>query len=167
MNGLSTKELEIIAYLEFDGKYFFTRDDVKHFFETKNQERHTFYKLLKKGRIEKLNKIKYYLVPIKAKSGKWAEWSFIIVDEVMNGEDYFIGGWAAANYWKLTDQVPMKTEVYSTKRQGKKKFLTTSIIFRRTSSKRLNKAVTKKIDNHTFKILSKEESKKWLSQRNY
>lgn len=165
IKGLSDKEMEIIANLEFSKKYFFTRDDIKSHFKTYNQIRHTIHKLIQKGRIIQLNRNKYYLVPIKAKSGKWAESSFVLIDEIMNSENYFIGGWAAANYWKLTDQIPMKMEVYSTKRQGKDKILSTSIIFRRTTKNKISRAITQTIDQHEFKIMNKKEMKKWMKLR--
>lgn len=165
MKGLSSKEMEIVAYLEFEEKYFFSKDDIKRFFSTYNQTRHTTYKLLKKGRIVSLNKKKYYLIPVKAKTGKWYENSFVIADEVMEGKDYFIGGWAAAHYWRLTDQVPMKIEVYTPKRQGTKKFLTTTIIFRRTTQKNLKNSVIEKINGHEFRILKKEESERWMKSK--
>ena len=165
MQGLSKKETEIIAELEFKERYYFTRDDIKHHFKKDSQMRHTLHKLLKKERIVSLNKNKYYLIPIKARKGKWADDSFIIADEIFNGENYFIGGWAAANYYRLTDQIPMKIEVYTTKRQGTKKIINTTFIFRRTTKHRINKVVTKKIGGHDFKIINKKEAKKWLSLR--
>src|SRR3989338_7615917 len=106
MEGLSKKETEVIAQLEFDENYYFTRENIKHHFEKESQMRHTIHKLLKKQIIVTLNKNKYYLIPIKARKGKWADDSFIIADEVCNGKNYFIGGWAAAQFWKLTDQIP-------------------------------------------------------------
>lgn len=167
MKGLSKTEMKLISRLEFEKKYFFTSKDVDKISKNKTQRYNIIKNLLKKGRIEKLNKTKYYLVPVKAIQGKWAEWTFIIVDEVMDGKDYFIGGWAAANYWGLTEQVPMKTEVYTTKRQGTKKFVSAIIIFRRTTPKRLQQAVKRTIKGHEFKILNKEESKKWLSKQDW
>ena len=166
MEGLSKTEMKVVAELEFVKKYFFTRDDIKHHFSSDSSMRHTIHKLLLKERIISLNKNKYYLIPVKAKTGKWADDAFILADEIMNGEDYFIGGWASANYWRLTDQIPAKIEVYSLKRYGKKTILNTPFIFRKTTEKRLKQAVSKKIEGHPFKILSKEESKKWLSKRN-
>lgn len=165
MKGLSAKEMEIVSHLEFEKKYFFTREDVSDFFTTNNQQRHRFHKLLQKERIVKLNKDKYYLIPVRAKTGKWAEDSFVIIDEVMNGEDYFIGGWAAANYWGLTEQVSARIEVYTTKRQGIKQYLTTTIIFKRTTKERLKSAVTEFVHQHTVQILNKEECKKWLTSK--
>ena len=165
MKGLSDKEMEIVSDLEFSKKYFFTKDDIKSHFKTYNQIRHTIHKLIQKERIIKLNKSKYYLVPIKAKTGKWTEDSFILIDEIMNGKDYFIGGWAAANYYKLTDQIAMKIEVYTTKRQGRYRILTTTIIFRRTTKNRIKKAIDKQTYNPNFKIMNIEEMKKWIKLR--
>ena len=165
IKGLSKKETQIIAWLEFYQKYFFNIEDIKHFFKNKGQRYNTIKNLLKKKRIVKLNKEKYYLVPIKAKSGGWAEDSFIIADEIMNGKDYFIGGWSAANYWRLTDQIPFWVEVFSTKRQGKQKILNTGFIFRRTTPKKIKKAIVKKVNNHQFIIMNKKEMKTWMKLR--
>ena len=94
-----------------------------------------------------------------------SEDSFILIDEIMNGSGYYIGGWASANYWGLTEQVPMKIETFTTKRNGIKKYLTTTIIFKRTTKARIKNAVVQTINNHKFRILGKEESKKWLKSR--
>lgn len=165
MNGVSKKEMEIVSSLEFQKKYFFTSDEVDTFAKDKTQRYNIIKNLLKKKRIIKLNQKKYYLVPVMAKSGQWTENSFILADELFNGEDYFISGWAAANYWRLTDQIPMKIEVSSTKRQGKHTFLTTSFIFRRTSKKKAKRAITEHINDHPFKIMNKEEMKEWMKKR--
>lgn len=166
MKGLSKKETEIIAELEFNDKYYFNRDDIKHHFEKESQMRHTIHKLLGKKRIVSLNKNKYYLIPIKARKGKWAQDPFILADEIFNGKDYFIGGWASANYWRLTDQIPMKIEIYTTKRQGIQKILNTTYIFKRTTQKRIQKSVIKRIKGHKFKMLNLEETKEWMKSRN-
>lgn len=167
ITSLSQKQVEIIAWLEFYHKYFFTIQDISHFFSNTKQRYNIIQRLLRKRRILKLNKTKYYLVPIKAKSGGWSEDAFILADEIMNGKDYFIGGWAAANYWRLTDQIPFWTEVYTTKRQGKRKILNTGFIFRRTTHQRIKKANLRKINKHTYRIMSKGEMKKWMKLREY
>ena len=164
---LSQKEVEIIAWLEFYQKYFFIIKDIEHFFADKKQRYNTIQRLLKKKRIVKLNKDKYYLIPIKARTGGWAEDSFIIADEIFNGKNYFIGGWSAANYWRITDQIPFWIEVFTTKRQGKKVLLNTKFIFKRTTLKKIKKAIVKKIDEHTFLIMNKKEMKKWMRLREF
>ncbi len=173
MIGLSKKETEVIADLEFQEKYFFVKEDIEKHFLDKKQMSNTLHLLKKKKRIIKLNRSKYYLIPIKARNGKWSVHPFRIIDEIMNGKDYFIGGWAAGNFWQLTDQIPMKYEVYTTRRQGTITVLNTTIIFKRTTKKNLEKTniMDSYIDKRgyirpiTFKILSKEESAKWLKSR--
>lgn len=163
--GLSKKEIEIVASLEFHENYFFVINDVKQFFENKTQQYNVIKNLIRKKRIVKLNREKYYLIPIKAKSGTWSEHPHIIADEIFNGKDYFIGGWGAANYWRLTDQIPFRYDIYTTKRQGRTNVLNTRFVFHRTTQNKVNRAVTKKIEKHPFRILNKKEMKKWMKLR--
>ena len=165
MKQLSKKEVEIIAKLEFDRKYFFKREDVKDFFTSSQQISDFIYGLRSKERIIKINRRKYYLIPMKAKSGGWSEDPFIIADEICDGKDYVIRGWAAANYWKLTDQIPMQYDVYTIRRQGKTRIMNARFKFRRTTKKRVERAVTQEISGHSFKIMSKTEAKKWMKSR--
>ena len=76
MKGLSKKEVEIVSWLEFNKKYFFATADIARFSRDKTQRYNIIKNLLKKRRIAKLNREKYYLVPIKAKSGLGKEDSF-------------------------------------------------------------------------------------------
>ena len=165
MKGLSKQEIKVIAELEFYQKYYFTKEDIKHHFIEEKNIKDFIYHLQKKGRIFRINRKKYYLVPIKAKSGKWTDHPFIIADQMCDSKDYFIGGWAAANYWHLTEQVPMQADVYTTRRQGKVQILNNRIVFHRTSKKRIARAVLEKIMDKTFRILSKEEAKEWMKSR--
>ena len=165
IKGLSKKEIEIISWLEFDQKYFFTSKDIDGFSKNTTQRYNIIKNLLKKRRAVKLNKTKYYLIPIKAKSGSWSEHPFIITDESCNSKDYFIGGWSSANYWKITDQVPMKVDVFTTRRQGNLQVLNTKIVFHRTTKKMIENSVIQKIGQHEFRILNKEETKKWMKSR--
>ena len=162
---LSQKEVEIIAWLEFYQKYFFTIKEIEQFFKNKSQRYNTIKSLLKKRRIIKLNKEKYYLIPIKARTGSWIEDPFILADEIFNGKNYFIGGWSAANYWRLTDQIPFWIEVFSNKRQGKKTILNTKFIFRRTTPERIGSAIIRKVNKHQFLIMNKRQMKKWMKLR--
>ena len=73
IKGLSQREVEIVSWLEFYQKYFFTIKDIGQFIKNKQQKYNIIKNLLKKKRIVKINNSKYYLVPMKAKSGGWAE----------------------------------------------------------------------------------------------
>tara|TARA_Y100000310_G_C20668717_1_gene809069 strand:- start:530 stop:1030 length:501 start_codon:yes stop_codon:yes gene_type:complete len=163
MQGLSKKEIEIVANLEFKKKYYFTKEDIAKYFDSDNKMRFTIFKLRKKERIIKLNRNKYFLIPIKAPKSKWTDNPFIIADEIMDGKDYFIGGWSAANYWKHTDQVPMQVDIWTTRRQGKVKVLNSQFVFHRTTKERIKAmATTRKIKEHSFKIMKSKEAKRWV-----
>ncbi|MBI2145317.1 type IV toxin-antitoxin system AbiEi family antitoxin domain-containing protein [Candidatus Woesearchaeota archaeon] len=162
MEGLSRKEMEIVSWLEFYNKYFFSSSEIDRFAKSRTQRYNFIKNLLKKKRIVKLSRGRYYLITTKAKSGSWAEHSFILADETCSGKDYVIGGWAAANYWHLTDQIPMQIDVYTTKRQGVLRVLNTRIVFHRTTERRVNSVVVGRISNHPFRIEKKEDAKKWL-----
>ncbi|MDD4877670.1 MAG: hypothetical protein PHO02_01385 [Candidatus Nanoarchaeia archaeon] len=165
MRGLSSKEMEIVSWLEFYKKYFFSAKDIEQFSKSRMQRYNIIKGLIQKGRIVKLGKTRYCLVPVKAKSGKWAEHPFIIADEACGGKDYFIGGWAAANYWGLTEQIPMQTDVYTTRRQGVLEALSSRIVFHRTTKAKAERAVKKEISKHRFRIQPKKDSRKWMESR--
>lgn len=165
MESLSGMEVKVISFLEFEKKYFFTRNEVKQFFRNNSQLTNFIHRLSKKKRIIKLNKTKYYLIPIRAKTGKWSENPFVLADEIMNKENYYIGGWAAANYWNVTEQIPANIEVYTNKRNGSLDVLDTKFIFRKTTQKRINSSVIKKTNEHEFRILNKKDAIKWMKSR--
>lgn len=166
MHGLSKREINVISDLEFRKKYFFTRDDIKQHFENETQIRDTIYRLRNKGRIIKLNRSKYYLLPIKARTGKWVEDSFIVSDELMNGKDYFISGWAAANFWRITDQIPFQIDIFTTRRQGKIKIMNIRYVFHRTTKAKIKQdSVKRAIRDHEVSIMKKEVCREWMKSR--
>ena len=165
MEALSKKEVEIISKLEFDQTYFFTRKQITPFFQNSQHLSDFIFGLKKKKRIIKINRSKYYLIPIKAKSGGWSEDPFIIADEICNSKNYFIGGFAAANYWKFTDQIPQQIDLYATQRQGKTKIMNTRFVFHRTTKKQTQNSILRHISGHPFSIIKKERAKKWIHQK--
>ncbi len=162
LGHISKKEIEFISNLEFDRKYFFTRNDIRKYF-TSDQELGVYlHRLRKKGRIEKINRSKYFLIPIRALKGNWTEHPFVIADEIFDGKDYFIAGKSAAHYWHLIDQIPFVIEVFTPNRQGTRKILGVDFKFIRIPRSKKVKTVVKEINNHKFVIATKEESKKWI-----
>jgi len=165
MRSLSKKEVQLIADLEFRQQYYFTREDIASHFANKKQLTDTLYKLKKKGRILRLNRNKYYLIPIKAREGAWADHPLIVADELMNGKDYVIGGWYAAYYWGLTEQVPFQVDIYTTKRQGAVKMLGKRFVFHRTTPARVERGEVQNLAGHPFRIVTKAEAERWLQSR--
>jgi len=161
MKGISSKEIKVISWLELENKRFFTKKDIKKFFKNKNEMNVYVHKLKNKNRIIRINKDKYYLIPIKAYKNRWSEHPFIIIDEIFNGKDYYISGKAAAHYWRYIEQIPTEFDVYSTKKQGNKKIFNIKINFKRTSKKNMKDFITKKINSHNFIIANKKKSSKW------
>ncbi len=158
--GLSGREIDMVSYLELNEKFFFRRSDIKKFFKNDNEMNVYIHRLKKKGRIIKLNKSKYYLIPVKAYKGHWSEYPFVVIDEIFNGKDYCIAESTAAHFWGLIEQIPTKIVVYCTKKQGQRKIFGFTIFFKR--KKKLEHFVEQKTDNHKFLVQSKESVKKWL-----
>ena len=161
-NTLSEKELEFISRFELRGKTYFTREDIKRYFNSDNEMNVYLHRLRKKRRIIKLNQSKYMLIPVKAVNMNWSEHPFIIIDEMMNGKDYCIVGKAAAYYWKFIDQIPFVYEIYNTKMHKEIEIFHAKLKFKKRRVINLPKRVTKKIKNHNFIIATKEETKKWI-----
>ena len=160
--GLSEKEIAFISKLELKKKYFFIREDIQNNFTSTNEMNVYLHRLKKKGRIIKLNKSKYFLIPIQAVGSKWSEHPFIIIDEIMNGKDYCIVGKAAANYWRLIDQIPFEYEIYNTKKHGKIEIFHARFNFKKRRKKNIPLGVVKNIKGHDFIIASKKESRRWI-----
>ena len=165
MTKLSDRAINVISDIEFKGKYYFTKKDIKKHFTSDKQMYDFIYNQRKNGRIIKLNKDKYFLIPIKARHKKWTDNPFVVSDEIMNGVDYYIGGWYAVKYWEFTDQIPLQVDIYSKNKFGKMNIMNKRYVFHRTTMSRLKKGVKKKIEGHQFIILSKEETKKWFLDR--
>lgn len=165
MESISKKQIEVISDLEFRKKHYFTKADIQHHFKDQKQMYNTIYQLKKKQRIIPLNKDKYFLIPIKARTGKWIDNPAIIADEIMNSKEYFIGGWYAAKYWSQTDQIPAQVDIYTTKRQGKTTIMNKRFVFHRTTPTMIKKSQKEYIQDHSINILSKEDSKKWMKSK--
>jgi predicted transcriptional regulator of viral defense system len=165
MKGLSSREIEVVSYLELDEKFFFVRDDIRKFFKNDNEMNVYIHRLKEKGRIIKLNRVKYYLIPVRAYKGHWSEHPFIIIDEIFNGRDYLIGGMAAAYHWGLIDQIPATVEVYCTKKQGQRRIFDFTMIFKRVRPAGLKGFIRRNVGGHPFSIASKDRVEKWLGSR--
>ncbi len=160
--SLSEKELGFISKLELRNKSIFTRDEIRGNFTSVNEMNVYLHRLKRKGRIIKLNKAKYFLIPVKAVNSKWSEHPFILIDEIMDSKDYCIVGKAAANYWHLIDQIPFEFEVYNTKKHKKIEIFHARLNFKKRRKKNFPKTIEREIQGHKFIIATLQESRKWI-----
>jgi predicted transcriptional regulator of viral defense system len=159
--GISEKELAFISVLELKKKYFFTLNEISSFFKNANERGVYVHRLRKKRRIIKLNRHKYFLVPIKAPNSNWSEHPFILIDEIMDGKNYCIVGTASANYWKLSEQIPQVFEVWNNRKHKIINIFNAIICFKKHKLSDLPKSEKRQIHGHSFIIASKEESRRW------
>lgn len=158
--SLSEKEIGFISKLELKQQYFFTREGIFANFKTANEMNVYLHRLKNKGRIIKLNKKKYFLIPIKAVNSKWTEHPFIIIDEMMDSKDYCIAGKAAAHYWHLIEQLPSEFEVHNKRIHKKAVIFNARINFKK--KRKIPDCIERKIYGHKFIIASKKEAQKWI-----
>ncbi|MFA4907592.1 MAG: hypothetical protein WC602_04955 [archaeon] len=159
IRGLSDKEIGVVSFLELEEKRFFSKKDIRSFFKSDIDLRKYLSSFKRKGRVVRINKDRYFLVPIQARRA-WAEHPFIVADEIFNGNGYYVGGKAAVHFWGFIDQLPAVIDVFSTKKQGTKAILGTKFRFRRV--RKLGSFVKRTVSGRSFFIASKEESKKWI-----
>jgi len=165
MVRLSDRAITVISDLEFQKKYYFKKGDIRKHFNSDKQLYDFIYNQRKNKRIIKLNKDKYFLVPMKARYRKWTDHPLIVADEIMNSSEYYIGGWYAAKFWGLTDQVPMQIDIYSNKKFGEMQIMNKRYVFHRVRKESLSKGIIRKIKEHQFIILKRKEAKKWISSK--
>lgn len=165
MVRLSDKAISVISNLEFKNKYYFKKKDIEQHFDNKKQLYDFIYNQRKNNRIIKLNKDKYFLVPIKARHRAWTDHPLIIAHEIMDGKDYYVGGWYAAHYWGLTEQVPMQVDIYSPNKYGKARILNKRFVFHRIRREALKKRTKIKISGKEIFIIKKIVAEKWISKK--
>ena len=104
--NLSKDELYLISRAEFEKQKLITTPFVQKLFPDKNKAARILSFLAKKGRLLKIEKGKYVLVPIKAPNQQWMPNEFILASFWMGNAPYYIGYFTMYNYWGFTEQIP-------------------------------------------------------------
>jgi predicted transcriptional regulator of viral defense system len=151
-------ELKLILTLEEEEKSVFTTADAYRILRsTRDSVNTALYRLRKKGRVEKIERGKFLLIPARAGyDGKWAEVPFIIADHLV--KPYYIGFASALNYWGMTEQVPSVTFVVTTKRKENVKFGPLAFKFVTITKKRFFGITKEKIGDGIFNVSNKEKT---------
>jgi predicted transcriptional regulator of viral defense system len=137
----------------------FSFDEAKRILQTSNQSvRHVLMDLTRKGRLQRIQRGRYLLVPERAGMELyWAESPWVIVPHLI--DVYYVGFWTAMNYWGMTEQIPYTVFVATTKRKCDLKFGNQRYEFVTLSKKKFFGFVEEKASKtETFNISSKEKT---------
>jgi predicted transcriptional regulator of viral defense system len=118
--NLSKDELYLISRAEFEKQKLITTEFAQKLFSDKNKASRVLACLRKKGRLIRIEKGKYFLVPIKAPNQQWMPNEFVIADLWMGTIPYYIGYFTMYNYWGFTEQVPRTIFVLNTAKSYRK-----------------------------------------------
>jgi len=117
--NLSKDELYLISRAEFEKQKLITTSFAQKLFPDKNKASRVLSFLTKKGRLLKIEKGKYVLVPIKAPNQQWMPNEFILASLWMGNAPYYIGYFTMYNYWGFTEQIPRTIFVLNTAKSRK------------------------------------------------
>ncbi len=118
--NLSKDEIYLISRAEYEKQKLITTEFARKLFPDKNKASRVLVFLAKKGRIIRIEKGKYILVPIKAPNQQWMPNEFIVASLWMGKTPYYIGYFTMYNYWGFTDQIPRTIFILNTGKSSRK-----------------------------------------------
>ncbi len=151
-------ESKLIFELEKKGKMIFDFSEAVDIVDTSDSSvANVLHRLRKKKRIEEIQKGVYALNPAKSGlEGEWMESIYLIVDHIV--DEYYVGFWSAMNYWDMTEQIPMVTQVVVPKRKRDVEYLGQDIKFIKISEKRFFGSEEARIEDKSFFVSSSEKT---------
>lgn len=107
----------LITELSQSKKTVFSLSEVATILGTDNRHvKKLVYDLVKKGWLQRIEKGKYFLIPLTAKATKpYTENQFFIASKLV--EPYYIGFWSMLHYYGYTEQLPNTIFIISPKRK--------------------------------------------------
>jgi len=117
---LSSKEVDLLSRLEFEGKEIYTKKEIGFFCGNRQKAAYLIKKLLEKKRFRKIVKNVYLFIPMKAPGGKWAGNEYVIAKALTRGANYYIGYSSVFNSYGFTDQVAQMIHIVNEKYSLKK-----------------------------------------------
>jgi len=118
--GLSSKEIDLLTRLEYEGKEIYTRKDIISFCKSKSKAAYLIRRLLMKGRLKSIVKNVYLFIPMKAPKGKWAGNEYVVAKALARGANYYIGYSNVFNFYGFTEQVAKMIHVINDRYSLKK-----------------------------------------------
>jgi len=156
--ALSSKEIELITRLEFEGKEIYTRREIASFCGTKQKADYLIRKLLKKKRLKAIVKNVYFFVPMKAPGGLWAGNEYLIAKALTRGAKYYIGYSSIFNSYGFTDQVAQQLHVINDKYSLRKTIFGIRYQLIKVRPDRIYGLETRKIKNEDVSFPTRERA---------
>ena len=156
--GLSKDEIYLISRAEFEKQTLITTAFVQKVFEQKNKASRVLVYLQRKGRVLRIERGKYLLVPLKAPNQSWTPNEFLVASLWMGESPYYIGYSSAYNYWGFTEQIPQTISVLNTRKGLKKLIGKLSYRLVKVSSQKIYGLQKNNIDGGSFFISDKERT---------
>ncbi|KXB05493.1 hypothetical protein AKJ51_05000 [candidate division MSBL1 archaeon SCGC-AAA382A20] len=156
--NLGPRESALIFELEKKGEKVFSFQDAKDLLDISDSSvANVIQRLKAKNRTKEIQKGKYLLSPARSGiEGHWSESIYLIVDSVV--DEYYVGFWSAMDYWDMTEQVPVMTQVALTKRKRNIKYGDQKIKFITISENRFFGVAEQEVDDRTFKVSDREKT---------
>ena len=158
--GTGPNEAKLLLTLTEKHVSVFTANDAKEILQTTNSSvAHILMNLVRKRRLQRIEKGKYLLIPDEAGVNRhWAEESWVVVPHLV--DEYYVGFWTAMNYWDMTEQIPY-TVFVATRKQKKKSVLefgNQKFQFVTLAEKKFFGFVEEKTNKTRFNISTKEKT---------
>lgn len=153
---LGKMEITLLSSLEHGKKATFTFSDaMERLSYTKRQVvRNVLSRLVKKGRVKRIKKGVYLLVPFRFKD--WGVHEFSLVPLLT--KKYYISFWSALSFWSLTEQMPRQIYIATKVPMKIKTFEEVNYKFVKLSSRYFFGFIEEEIHKRKVNIASKEKA---------
>ena len=153
---LGKMEISLLSSLEHDKKAIFTFSDaLQRLSYTKRQVvRNVLSRLVKKGRIKRIKKGYYLLVPFRFKD--WGEHEFSLVP--LLAKEYYISFWSALSFWSMTEQLPRQIYIATKYQINQRSFEEVSYLFVKVAPRYFFGFVETEISGRKVNIALKEKT---------
>ena len=153
-------EAWLVLALEKKGRETFTTDDAKEILGTGDSSVwHALNRLASKGRIKKIRRSVYQLVPSEAEpGGNWQPEPWEVTSQL--ADRYYLGFWSALYYWSMTEQIVYTSFIATPEQRGRKdvEYMRHTYEFITLSEKKFFGFENVKVGGMTFNVSSREKT---------
>jgi len=155
---LRKEELYLISRAEYEKQKLITTAFAHKLFPQSQIAAAVLDSLCRKGRLIKLQRGKYILVPIKAPNQQWMPNEFVVASLWMGTIPYYVGYFVMYHYWGYTDQVPQTVHILNTRHNAETKIGHTSYRATKVGASRIYGVQELHIESDIIKISDRERT---------